>query len=371
MVTPTATRERTRDPSPTTPVLSARPSLLADSILATVAYHDLLDLPLTAVQCWRYLLRPRAAREATGLSTTEGTGHGNRQQATGSIPPTLRDAEATLAALVGRSVLETKHGFVFLPGRSALVEAWIEKHARSQEKWRRLRRIAFWLQALPFLRGIAGTGSLAFDNAKPSSDLDVLIIAAPNRVWTARFFLTVLLDCFRLRRRPRGATKDRVCLNHYLAADALEFPYRSLYTALEYARLVPLVGEETCRAFRAANRPWIETFLVRVFPETLTHRRTIRRSVLLRACQRALEWPFKARVGDWFERLLARTQRSRIARAGATSAPGGRVVATAVRAEFHPHSREAPLLAAFNERMAMLGLAETFGDQRDSGLTSV
>lgn len=324
---------------------------LGAALLATLAYSDLLDLPLTAVECWRYLLRSSRPR----LPVADGTA--------------LSAIEAALHDLVETRRIETRHGFYFFPGRGTLVEERIEKHARSQGKWRRLRQIARWLQVIPFLRGIAGTGSLAFENAKEESDLDVLIIAAPNRVWTVRFFLTVLLDVFGLRRRPKGETRDRVCLNHYLASDALEFPYRSLYTAMEYSRLVPILGFETCRRFRSANRSWMLHYLAQVFSDTLPHQKMVSPPLVLRGTQRAFELLLLGPVGGAVERLLARLQRALIARGETTVAPGGRVVATEVRAEFHPHSREAPLLAAFNRRMEEIGISEEFGNQKDSGLT--
>lgn len=325
---------------------------LSAALLATLAYHDLLELPVTAVHLWRYAIAPKEL----------GTRNPERRTLT------LRDVEEAVGELVAAGQVGTRHGFYFFPGRGQLVEQWIEKHARSQEKWKRLRRIVWWWQAIPFLRGVAGTGSLAFDNANVTSDLDVLVIAAPNRVWTVRFFLTVLLDLFRLRRRPQGPTRDRVCLNHYLAEDALAFPYRSLYTAMEYARLVPLLGEEVCWRFRAANRSWMETYLVRVLPDTVAHLKTLPPSRVLRALQRAVEALLGGRLGAGLERLLARLQRTRIVRAGEAEVPGSRIVITARHAEFHPHSRERPLLAAFNARMEALDLAEAFGGQRDSGL---
>lgn len=332
----------------------AQPTGLPAALLATLVYHDLLDLPLTAVQCWRYLLRPWAEER--------------RAQNSKGKTPTLREVEHALGVLRADGQVETRNGFFFFPGRGHLVDEWIEKHARSQLKWRRLRRIVRWWPLLPFLRGVAGTGSLAFDNAKVNSDLDVLVVAEQNRVWTVRFLLTVLLDLLRLRRRPLGPTRDRVCLNHYLSLDALEFPYRSLYTAMEYARLVPLLGEDVCRRFRDANRPWMEAYLERVFPDVAAHGKTVRTRRGLRSLQRAFEVVLAGRMGDGFERLLARLQRARITRGDRAFVPG-RVVATEVRAEFHPHSREAPLLRAFNARMEALGLVAAFGNQKDSGLS--
>ena len=331
---------------------------LLAAVLATLAYPDLLHLPLTSMEAWRYLLRPNGP-DGPAAGGMRKQGEAGR----------LRDVEDALSQLVARGHVETRHGFYYFPGREGLVEDRITKHARSQEKWARLRRIAVWWQALPFLRGVAVTGSLALENPGPESDLDVLVIAAPNRVWTVRCFLTVFLDVFRLRRRPRGVTRDRVCLNHYLSADVLAFPYRSLYTALEYARAVPLLGESVCQAFRAANRPWMTEYLIRVFPDAVSHQKTLRPTATLVVCQRVAERLLTGVVGDRLERVLAALQQARIARSAVTGAPGGRVVATDARAEFHPHSREAPLLRAFNERMVDLRLVSAFGRQADSGLT--
>ncbi len=320
-------------------------SLLQETVLATVVYHDLLSLPLTVVELWRYLLRPRNCAFS---------------------PPTLSEVEDTVAMFVTRGSLVTEAGYVLVPGKPGRVAERLDRHALAQEKWRRLRRVAWWLQAIPFLRMVAGSGSLAREFVRDSSDLDVLVIAETGRIWTVRFLLTVLLDLCRIRRRPTGPTKDLVCLNHYLALGSLHIPYQSVYTAYEYARLVPLMGEDICAAFRSANRAWLLTYLARVFPDRVRHRKTVRTSRLLGALQRGGEGLLRGRVGDGLERALARLQMRRIAR-GEESLSPGRVVATSARLEFHPHSHEAPILAAFNRRMADLGL-DRFGGQQDSGL---
>lgn len=326
-------------------------SSIMGAVIATLAYHDLLNLPLTAVSCWRYLLRPRDSKFQLSA-------------------PSLKEVRQQLDQLVERGVIETKHGFYFFLGRRSLFKEWINKHARSQKKWKLLRKIVFWWQAIPFLRGVAGTGSLAFESAHAESDLDVLVIAAPNRVWTVRFFLTVFLDTFGLRRRPQGPVANRICLNHYLSEDVLTFPYRSLYTSMEYARLVPILGEETCRQFRAANREWMEGHLVQVFPDSLSHLKSVKKSGILRTKQRVGEFLLGGRIGDKLERFLAHFQQARIVKSKEAGAPGGRVIATETRAEFHPNSREAPLLNAFNQRMEALGLLSEFGNQKDSGLSA-
>ena len=326
--------------------VSEHSSLLPEAILATLTYHDLLSIPLTAVEVWRFLIRPRGS----------------------AFPlPSLPAVERKLQSLVRAGTLSTRSGFYAFPGKEHCIVERRERHALAQRKWRRLRRVSWWLQAVPFLRMIAGSGSLAREVVRERSDLDVLLVAQSGRIWTVRFLVTVLLDLFRIRRRPTGPTKDLVCLNHYLTLDGLHLPYQSLYTALECARLVPLIGEGVCRAFRDANRAWMEQFLVRVLPDVAPHQKRVAGSPLLRSIQRCGEWLLGGWLGDVVERSLGALQMRRIAPGDKAHTPG-RVVASAVRLEFHPHSREAPLLAEFNLRMALHGL-QAFGEQRDSGLS--
>ncbi len=327
--------------------VTADDGALPSALVATLAYHDLLDIPLTAVELWRYLVRPRSVSLHA---------------------PTLLEVQRALTVLAVEGVLVTAKGYYTFPAREDLVDERIRRHARAQEKWVRLRRVAWWLQAVPFLRMVAGSGSLAREVARESSDLDVLIVAEAGRLWTVRFLVTVLLDVFRLRRRPTGPTQDLVCLNHYVAHDSLRLPYHSLYTALEYARLVPLVGEDVCRRFREANREWMEEFLVRVLPDVASHGKRVRASRVLWSIQRACEWLLDGQFGNGLERVLRSLQHRRITRSEERTEPAGRVIASDVHLEFHPRSHEGPLLAAFNARMSALGL-EMFGGQEDSGLT--
>lgn len=341
-----AARLRERDAAPA--ALGELP-LLEQAILATLAYHDLLEMPLTAVEVWRFLIRPRG-------ETLD--------------PPSLATVEGSLRALAARRALVFRSGYYAAPGREHLVARRLDRHARAQWKWKRLRRVAWWLQGIPFLRMVAGSGSLAREHVREASDLDVLIVTAHGRIWTVRFLVTVLLDLFRARRRPTGPTSDRVCLNQYLALDRLRLPYESLYTALEYARLVPLVGERVCWAFRAANRAWMERCLVRVLPDVAPHGKRIPPSPALARVRRVGEWALGGRLGARVERFLEGIQVRRIRRGDPAGVARGRVVARADHLEFHPHSPEAPQIEAFNARMAAWGLS-AFGGQRDSGLRAV
>jgi len=321
--------------------------LLRHAIIATLVYHDLLEMPLTATEVWRYLFRPREGELKV---------------------PSFSEIEQFLNDMVKEGTLIFSLGYYALPSREKLVIQRIRSHAVAQIKWRRLRHIAWFLQAIPFLEMVAASGSLARELVKEDSDLDVLLVTRSGRIWTVRFIVTIVLDALGLRRRPTGPTKNLVCLNHYLAQDALKLPYQSMYTALEYARIVPLFGEKQCWKFRTENKEWIEKYLVWTLSDSTKHIKTVKQFFVLNVIKRVGEFVLSGFVGDFVEKWLGNEQKKRITRGIEASETGGRVIASAMHLEFHPHSKEAPLLKAFNEKMAQMGLTE-FGNQKDSGLS--
>jgi predicted nucleotidyltransferase len=323
------------------------PVLLRQAVLATLVYHDFLEMPLTATEVCRYLFRPKEEKLEVSV---------------------FSEVEQSLDDLVKEKTLIFSLGYYTFPSRENLINQRIRSHAVAQTKWRRLRRIAWFLQAVPFLEMVAASGSMARELVKEDSDLDVLLVTRSGRIWMVRFIVTVALDALGLRRRPTGPTKNLICLNHYLAQDALKLPYQSLYTALEYARIIPLFGEKQCWKFRIENKEWIEKYLVSVLLDNTRHIKTVKSFFILNIIKRAGEVALSGFAGDLLEKWLGDKQKKRITRGIETSETGGRVIASAMHLEFHPHSKEAPLLKVFNEKMAQMGLVK-FGDQKDSGLS--
>ena len=342
-------------------------SQLDQAILATLSYHDLFDMPLTSTEIWRYLFREKdgvfAMEQLCLLPRVVVSFDGRTQRSS----PTFAETNVALKQLVKKNILIFCWGYYAVPGRNATIEARQRRHASAQIKWRRLRIIAWFLQAIPFLEMVAASGSLAREMTREGSDLDVLLVTRPGRIWNVRFVTTVALDFFHLRRRPTGPTDNLICLNHYLAHDALSLSYQSLYTALEYARVVPLFGEKICAEFRLANKDWIGKYLVQLLSDKVSHHKTVRHSKTLHAIKRLGEVILGGRMGDSLEKWLGAQQKRRISKNEDANLSGGRVIASSRHLEFHPHSKEAPLIKQYNARIAQLGFA-AFGDQKDSGL---
>ena len=184
-----------------------------------------------------------------------------------------------------------------------------EKHAEmSKEKIEKLRTPLKWLAILPFLNSIAITGSVAMGNAAKSSDLDLLIIVKPGRIWTTRILAMIITQFFGKRRYGKKIT-DRICLNYFIV-DGAETPTQNIASANMLASARPILSKENFAAFISLNR-WIEKFLYQchdaeaIAPIQINY--PSKTSIVL-------EELFSDKIGDWTECLLKKWQTARIKR---------------------------------------------------------
>ena len=96
-------------------------------------------------------------------------------------------------------------------GRSALIERKLD----------RARAIAQQLAAIPFIRFLALGNSVAMGTATELSDLDFFVVTAPNRLWTARFFLLLVAKFKGLTKRP-GRLSDQADFGFWVDETALD-----------------------------------------------------------------------------------------------------------------------------------------------------
>src|SRR5689334_14464241 len=133
---------------------------LARAILHTLHYADLFDFPMTLAELTRYLIECRASEAEVARELAENPG--------------------LQAAVTHRG------DDYYLAGRDGLPAVRRERAAASAALWRRARRYVQWVQWLPFVRMVAVTGALAMDNVGQRVDIDLLIVAAPGRIWVCR-----------------------------------------------------------------------------------------------------------------------------------------------------------------------------------------
>ena len=189
------------------------------AVLRSVTYAALFDYPLTLAQLHASLIGVRADAE--------------------TVAAWWRTSDFLQA------VIEHHDGLYFPVGRRDLLGTRARREALSRDLLDRDRRILSVVAAMPFVRLVALSGSLAHLNAERSADLDLFVITAPHRVWTVTVSLLAIARLFGWRRR--------LCLNYVISEAALCVEPRDLFSANQVIHLRPILGDDVFARFVDAN----------------------------------------------------------------------------------------------------------------------
>lgn len=241
---------------------------------------------------------------------------------------------------------ESRDAFWFLKGRAHYIERRAQLSTTSTEKLQRARKFARLLQIVPGVRFIGVTGSLAMESAVPEDDIDLLVIAAKNRLWLTRALVLSALLAWGVKRPDDGRSEypNLICANIFLSESDLSVPDENLFIAHEICQMLPLLGENTYHHFLEANA-WLKHFLPQWKPAPVE----FQDRAPLRNAQRGFELAFANGVGTRIDKELARRQLKRIeskhARGHNTNV---RITPTQLR--FHARDLSAYVVNTFNAR---------------------
>ncbi len=296
---------------------------IRDNILATLAYFDVFDYPLTAEEIQRGLIR-------LDLRTVF-----------------LDEFDSALSRLTDDGLVFNAHGFYFLFGRQFLVPLRRERARQAQRLIRRAQSVARLFALWPFVRAVFVSGSLAFENTSELSDIDVLIIVRDGRLWLTRFVLHGILFVAGVRRhRGHGIiAPGKICLNHFVSDRDLIIPMKSLYNAQTYQHLKLLFSDDAdvVRKFYKSNK-WLANFLVAPVAD---NRPLFVLNIFIKVARSFLNLIFAGRLGDWCERKVGRYQTRRIRAGGIEDG----VILSPTMLAFHPHSIERDVLSGYRNRL--------------------
>lgn len=209
---------------------------LAQSIYKTLVFFDAQDMPLTLAEISSYLV---ADPEISQM-------------------PTFRQIEKTIL-LELTSRVNSNHGFYFLSGREFLIPGRQKKYRTSLQNFRKAKKYLSFLRFFPYLRAVAISGSEALLNSSDSSDIDLFVLTKKNRIWLTRLLVSAYFQILG-ERRYSNRIRGRFCLNHYVCEGQILRADQNLYTAVEYASLVPVLGRGALEKFWRENG-WIRDFL--------------------------------------------------------------------------------------------------------------
>jgi hypothetical protein len=300
---------------PAVPALELSREELA--IVRSVLYASLFDYPLTLAQLRDTLIESE------------------------QIPSEIRAICERSPAL--HSLVDCREGFYFLRGQQHLVAERRRREARSRAFLASHRRLLSLICALPFVRLVALSGSVAHLNLEASGDLDLFVMTRGRHVWSTTVAVLLLAKALRRRRT--------VCVNFVLADTRMELEQRDLFTASQIIHLKPLIGWDVLQQLLAAN-----PFVARFYPNFHCADRSavpFTQPVAVAIVKRMVEL---AAAGPWwlFERVARATYGTYLRRRAATWRSPEQVRLEADCLKLHTQSHRHSILARFNDAISNL-----------------
>jgi len=287
------------------------------NILATVAYYDVLDYPLTSFEVWKYLMR-------VDYSGEEDFNKGH----------SLIDVIEILDGGDLKSFIKEAEGFYFLRGRNGLIERRIKRNKIANLKLKRLRRMVWVLRFAPFIRMIGVTGRLAMKNTPPESDWDLLVILKHGKIWTGRTLVTMVAQILGKRRHGQKI-RDRVCLNHFIA-DKFLISIKDLFSANEYNFLLLLFNSNNAFSRFLIRNSWIRKYKVNFNADLIESLKVVEDTRFSKLIRQFWEKVF---APTWIESALKRWESRKIEANPKTKLGASMVVYTDDELAFWPNFR--------------------------------
>lgn len=170
------------------------------------------------------------------------------------------------------------------------------------------------LQFVPFLRLAGLNGSIVRGEDTEKSDIDFLIIAKEGRLYTVRFFATLLVALTGWRRHGKRVV-GRICLNCYLNDKKPDIKPKNLKSnrkvAWAYKYMTSLVQEGRITEKFFESNAWFSHYKVPGQKYSQRLQEEIFKLYPIRRRKRS-ERLLSGRFGDWIEKKLMNFQKKRI-----------------------------------------------------------
>jgi hypothetical protein len=289
-----------------------------DAVLSSVAYASLFDFPLTIDEL-------RTALVGTAV-----------------------DAR-TLRAWLTRSVrlqerLERHDDLVMLRGAGRLADVRRERERQTRALLARGRPALAGLVAMPFVRMVALSGSVAHGNADRDADLDLFVVTAPGRAWLVTVAALVLARL--------GGWRRMMCLNYVISERHLTLTPCDLFSANQLAHLCPIVDRFGVYARLLSANPFVGDFYPNFAPRPV--RALVHLPRWAAATSRAIEWSLDWTLAALLDRVCHRLYRRHLDRRSPTWATKDQVRLERECLKLHTTSHRDEVLKRFDGLLSWL-----------------
>lgn len=254
------------------------------AVLATLAYFELFDYPLKSEEVTRYLYR---------------------------LKP---DAHAVDVTLNESRILLIRGSYFQIDSKENLVEKRHDRELIAKRFWKRVHRFRWIFQITPFMELTAVCNNLALSNTNATSDIDLLILTKPERLFTARLWITGWLHLLGVRRHGKKIA-GRFCLSFFAANGALNMEEiqkgnHDIYLAYWLQTLQPIGGNrDVYENLLEDNAPWLKRFF---YEKPLYNMHHFKENTPQgRRIKRGLEKMLSGKMGEHLEKKLREWQLKR------------------------------------------------------------
>lgn len=209
------------------------------SIIRTVAWFDIFDQPATAEEIYKYIW---------------------------DFPYDIDYHQflVFLRTLVHDEILEKEQGYYYFTDRSGLVEKRNVRAGLVEEKIQIATKAVQKIYWVPFVRSVYLCNTVAFGWPKESSDVDVFIVVKKDRMWLARFLVTLRLAIAGMRRNKKKS-KNKICLSFYTTDENLGLESISIqddiYMVYWIRHLFPLYDPDNVLVSILNANKWIQKYI--------------------------------------------------------------------------------------------------------------
>ncbi len=223
---------------------------LERSILKTIAFFDVFKYPLTTTEIWKYLFlyKKRVSFE--------------------KVRYILKNSK------ILKERLSKKEGFYCLKDREHIYLIRKQNNNLAERKFSKAIRLIKLYRFIPFVRMVAVCNSLAYSNAKETSDIDFFVITKKNKIWLARFF--TILFVYIMGQRPSDKDKsDTFCLSFFIDEEYLNIKKimlndKDIYSPYWVQKLLPIYDPDNLyKKFLKVNK-WYLNYLSNAYSNTFT-----------------------------------------------------------------------------------------------------
>lgn len=241
------------------------------ALLRTLAFFDLSNYPLTPQELISWMIAD-TADELPGFIPSLGQ---------------IMDILDTMPQVASRN------GLYFLRRAESravhMLAQRLERYDIAEQKWQVLMPKVKFLATLPFVCAIFVVNTLAWSNSRADSDVDLCIVTAPHKIWTARQYVTGWA-ALKHDRPSKTKEKNTLCLSLYLDNTNLDFaPVRvtsqDVHLAMWFAQFHPVYDPEHIHMQLNLTNSWVRDILPYSQPVIPDARRVIQLSKARQTCK--------------------------------------------------------------------------------------